>query len=88
MEQIAIGVSISLVIIIGSGIVLLMICGFIYWKRTSGKWCEMLGTLPLVVQIDVYSCSVCFQSLHKFGLLQSTTFYLDSVGGSLLQSLL
>ena len=41
VEQIAISVSINLVIIIGSTIMLLMICGFIYRRCTYGKWCKM-----------------------------------------------
>ena len=55
MEKIAIGVSISLVIIIASTIVLLMICGFIYRRRMSGKCYILCRALPLgvAVQIDV-----------------------------------
>ena len=42
VEQIAAGVSVSLCIIITSAItmVLLVVCGFIYRRRTSGEWKE------------------------------------------------
>ena len=51
MEKIAIGASIDLVIIIGSTIMLFMICGFIYWRCTSGKWALPLG---VSVQTDAF----------------------------------
>ena len=38
VEKIAMSVSISLVITIVSAIVLLLVCGFIYWRRISGRW--------------------------------------------------
>ena len=41
VEKTAVGVSVSLFIIITSAITLLLVvCGFMYWRRTSGKWKE------------------------------------------------
>ena len=53
VEQIAVGVSVGLCIIITSTIalVLLVVCGFMYRRRTSGEWKETNFSL----QLQIYS---------------------------------
>jgi len=53
VEQIAVGVSVGLCIIITSAITLLLlvVCGFMYRRRTSGEWKETNSSL----QLQIYS---------------------------------
>ena len=53
VEQIAVGVSVGLCIIITSTItlVLLIVCGFMYRRRTYGEWKETNSSL----QLQIYS---------------------------------
>ena len=51
VEQIAVGVSVGLCIIIISTIalVLLVVCGFMHRRRTSGEWKETNSSLKLQI---------------------------------------
>ena len=49
VEKTAVGVSVSLFIIAMSAItLLLLVCGFIYWRRTLGEWKKPDSLDPLV----------------------------------------